>query len=241
MSANIGRNDPCHCGSGKKYKHCHLPLDAAARRPASVIKLEESPPAPTASLDLEQTVRILEDLKETGDKRQQEEIGRLLARTAPLTAYLSRKPEIEAATEALKPHQQEFANFVNDTTAYQNRVEALFAEDRFAPLRFTPEALQRAFDQLGSPLTVSKEKLAEHLRSVILCLADKEYRTSASVTLLVCLPDYVVAERYMDGCLVLSCARMTSEEPKSANPFLWQMFVHSYQAWTVAKQARLGA
>jgi preprotein translocase subunit SecA len=20
----IGRNDPCHCGSGKKYKNCHL-------------------------------------------------------------------------------------------------------------------------------------------------------------------------------------------------------------------------
>lgn len=20
---NIGRNDPCPCGSGKKYKHCH--------------------------------------------------------------------------------------------------------------------------------------------------------------------------------------------------------------------------
>jgi preprotein translocase subunit SecA len=20
----IGRNDPCPCGSGKKYKHCHL-------------------------------------------------------------------------------------------------------------------------------------------------------------------------------------------------------------------------
>ncbi|MGE6101794.1 SEC-C metal-binding domain-containing protein [Aeromonas salmonicida] len=19
----IGRNEPCHCGSGKKYKHCH--------------------------------------------------------------------------------------------------------------------------------------------------------------------------------------------------------------------------
>lgn len=23
MAAKIGRNDPCHCGSGKKYKHCH--------------------------------------------------------------------------------------------------------------------------------------------------------------------------------------------------------------------------
>lgn len=21
--ASSGRNDPCHCGSGKKYKHCH--------------------------------------------------------------------------------------------------------------------------------------------------------------------------------------------------------------------------
>jgi hypothetical protein len=25
----LGRNDPCHCGSGKKYKTCHLDLDRA--------------------------------------------------------------------------------------------------------------------------------------------------------------------------------------------------------------------
>lgn len=23
----IGRNDPCHCGSGKKYKNCHQKLN----------------------------------------------------------------------------------------------------------------------------------------------------------------------------------------------------------------------
>jgi preprotein translocase subunit SecA len=22
-TARVGRNDPCPCGSGKKYKHCH--------------------------------------------------------------------------------------------------------------------------------------------------------------------------------------------------------------------------
>src|SRR4051794_9709980 len=27
----IGRNDPCHCGSGQKYKKCHLPADDAAK------------------------------------------------------------------------------------------------------------------------------------------------------------------------------------------------------------------
>jgi len=26
-----GRNDPCPCGSGKKYKKCHLPEDEAAK------------------------------------------------------------------------------------------------------------------------------------------------------------------------------------------------------------------
>jgi hypothetical protein len=26
-----GRNDPCHCGSGKKYKKCHEDSDAAAQ------------------------------------------------------------------------------------------------------------------------------------------------------------------------------------------------------------------
>ena len=28
--SKVGRNDPCPCGSGKKYKHCHLPLEEAA-------------------------------------------------------------------------------------------------------------------------------------------------------------------------------------------------------------------
>ncbi|MFI5370605.1 MAG: preprotein translocase subunit SecA [Candidatus Eisenbacteria bacterium] len=27
-AARVGRNDPCPCGSGKKYKHCHLPIDS---------------------------------------------------------------------------------------------------------------------------------------------------------------------------------------------------------------------
>lgn len=32
MSNKPGRNDPCPCGSGKKYKRCCLPTDEAAAR-----------------------------------------------------------------------------------------------------------------------------------------------------------------------------------------------------------------
>jgi len=55
----IGRNDPCHCGSGKKYKACHLEKDeakerearakaAAAEKPAADAEPAEAAPAKDA-------------------------------------------------------------------------------------------------------------------------------------------------------------------------------------------------
>jgi len=49
---NLGRNDPCHCGSGKKYKQCHLAADEAAAREArakAAASLEAATPAPEGS------------------------------------------------------------------------------------------------------------------------------------------------------------------------------------------------
>lgn len=36
--AKIGRNDPCPCGSGKKYKQCHEPIDRAAADHARLLR-----------------------------------------------------------------------------------------------------------------------------------------------------------------------------------------------------------
>ncbi len=43
MEPNLGRNDPCHCGSGKKYKQCHLAADEAKAREARAKAAAESP------------------------------------------------------------------------------------------------------------------------------------------------------------------------------------------------------
>jgi hypothetical protein len=32
MPITLGRNEPCHCGSGKKYKKCHLEADEKSDR-----------------------------------------------------------------------------------------------------------------------------------------------------------------------------------------------------------------
>ena len=45
---SLGRNDPCHCGSGRKYKQCHLDKDEAAAREARAKAAAEAP-APAAA------------------------------------------------------------------------------------------------------------------------------------------------------------------------------------------------
>jgi hypothetical protein len=42
-----GRNEPCHCGSGRKYKHCCLEKDEAEAR-AAYLKADAETPAPAA-------------------------------------------------------------------------------------------------------------------------------------------------------------------------------------------------
>lgn len=48
MSKSIARNDPCHCGSGRKYKRCCQAKDEAAERKARA-KAEAEAPEPEAT------------------------------------------------------------------------------------------------------------------------------------------------------------------------------------------------
>jgi hypothetical protein len=45
----LGRNDPCHCGSGKKYKQCHLEKDEAKERAARAKAEEKSAKEPAVA------------------------------------------------------------------------------------------------------------------------------------------------------------------------------------------------
>jgi hypothetical protein len=47
-SNSLGRNEPCHCGSGKKYKQCCLAKDEAAERAARAKAAEKAEKAEKA-------------------------------------------------------------------------------------------------------------------------------------------------------------------------------------------------
>jgi predicted Zn-dependent protease len=44
--AMVGRNHPCSCGSGKKYKHCCLARDEAAATATREQQRRDAPPSP---------------------------------------------------------------------------------------------------------------------------------------------------------------------------------------------------
>lgn len=49
MADRPGRNDPCHCGSGLKYKKCHLEADEQAASAARAAVAPDQDPAPGAA------------------------------------------------------------------------------------------------------------------------------------------------------------------------------------------------
>jgi hypothetical protein len=56
-----GRNDPCPCGSGKKYKKCHLPEDEKAKH-ADFVKAEEERKAAAAAAADDEAEENVDDI-----------------------------------------------------------------------------------------------------------------------------------------------------------------------------------
>jgi tetratricopeptide (TPR) repeat protein len=100
MMAKIGRNDPCPCGSGQKYKRCCLPRDeaaAAAERAAAALARETERFASDAAIraeddGLDDASNVVIDLIEA---------GRLDAAEHAAQHLLERYPEVHDGLERL--------------------------------------------------------------------------------------------------------------------------------------------
>ena len=238
---HLGRNDPCHCGSGKKYKKCHL--DADQRRHWQVPRPMADPvdthatAVPSASLDFKTLPDRLRQLFRNGPAKERKEFAQLLSATEPLLQYMSRREEIGAAGEALEAHREAFVELAQDGSRYSALARVVFAEECFAPLRFTAADVKRAFDHVGQPALMSPDdRTVQTLRAAILHLSDPERRTVLSLGLMSHLPDFVGAGRYLEGWLVQSLAIETADNHGDSNAFLFQMFCFGFDAWTAEKQ-----
>jgi SEC-C motif len=252
MSAKIGRNDPCHCGSGRKYKHCHLRLDeqrlpSPQEGPLPVQQLE--PEAPLAQPDPAGTpsspgemLKLLRDMSRRGSKDLKALSKEMLARLEPMAAYDEQREQIVAASDRLQEHRAEFRALSADQEAYFKRCEVLFQDERFAPLRFTGPEVVRAFEKVGYPSDIAGDnEWVKTVSAAILYLADKDRREDLATRLLLHLPQIVAEGRFLDGWIIRMCAQRTEMESNESNPFLLQMFSCGYDAWREEKRSKKAA
>jgi hypothetical protein len=234
---NLGRNDPCHCGSGKKYKKCHLEADQ--RHLAQMRPSKADSESPSAFADVKNLPNLLRQFSESTPVKERENFTELLAESERLLEYMAGQGEIEAAGAELETHRAAFDELARDEERYSALAQAVFAEECFVPLRFTAADVQRAFDNVGHPALMSPdERTVATLRAAILHLADKKRRSLLSLGLMTRLPEFVRAGRYMEGWLVQCAAVATAEDPDESNPFLFHMFSFGYDAWAAEKHAK---
>jgi len=152
------------------------------------------------------------------------------------------QPAIEAATQTIEAHRDDFKKLIKDEETYLARTRALFAEERFAPLRFTADDVRRAFDKVGKPIPGSSDdQFVETVRKAILHVADKKRRGELTMGVLMHLPDYVAANRPLDAWIIEHCAYLTQDATDDSNPFLFQMFSYGYDAWVAEQRGREAA
>lgn len=233
----LGRNEPCHCGSGKKYKKCHLAADQAERdrqrreeqssNPADELS-EAFSLAKEGSLPAGANLST-DDPKLGGLSPQAKEI---------LLEYVQRREEIERAGEALDGHWEEVESICADPGRFGEMVYELFSDPRFDALRFTADDVRRAFEKVGfaSMETVDEESV-NILVKAMLHVADEKRRMILGVGLLIHLPDFVASGRYLEACLLQILAFETMEKTEKTNAFLYHMFTSGYETFVAEGQA----
>ena len=177
------------------------------------------------------TRRATRNLSEEKARELEEQAGRL----EELVAYQAMSDEIEAASEALEKHRAEFEAMMADVGSAMDRAHRLFSRKRFAPLRYSVDDLERAFEAVGYPAQVGGELDEMDMKTVIAATVqlagDEEQQFRLAQRLLMTLPEYVDARRWRDAWLIQYSAFRLTEVGGESNPFMFVMFQLAYEEW----------
>jgi hypothetical protein len=166
-------------------------------------------------------------------QEEAQELEQILETADEVAAYQAMSGEIDAAAQVLEKHYAEFQAMLQNTEEAVERAQCLFAEERFAPWRFTADDVYHAFEAVGYPqrVQIDAEENQEIIDAAILHLADEERREHMTRQLMMLLPEYVAARRYLDAWMIQYCAWQTFDHRDRINAFLFEMFGYGFGVW----------
>ena len=205
--SKVNRNDPCPCGSGKKYKQCCMHKDQAPRRQRAAL---------AARLAAADTSAELSEMLDTYEKKFK---------------------EIEELTKDMDSHQGEFQRVMNNPKALAEYAQKLFADPQFEPYRYSAAQVQQACEAAAytTPPAKGSPEYGQFLILTTGYLADKKRRVEIGLELMDLIPGYVEEERYLDVWLLQLSAYQIVETPTEANLFFTEMLKYGLPAEEVAE------
>jgi hypothetical protein len=201
--SKINRNDPCPCGSGKKYKQCCMNKDQEPRRLRAAL---------ASQLAAEDT---------------SEEVAEAMA------TYEKKFEEIEELTEVMDSHQREFQRLMNNPKALGEKAHTLFAGEEFESYRYNAKQVQEACRAAAypEPPATGTTEYGQFLILTTGYLADKKHRLDVGLELLELIPGKVEEEQYLDAWILQLSAYQMVETPTEANLFFTEMLNYGLQEW----------
>ena len=188
--SKIGRNDPCPCGSGLKYKKCCLAKDAKEERQRSAERAQEN--AERAGKLRQKMEELHERVPEIASAQD------VLGQRWRQFARLARDPEglwLRLRTLLSEPPFDPI-RFRDD------ELERVFAE-LGAP-----------------PVEATEDESAEYMARVTRRLVDKDRRFGIASHLLCLLPEYVEDGRYEDAWIIDRCAEEIMEPDRKGHELM---------------------
>jgi hypothetical protein len=212
-----GRNDPCHCGSGKKYKKCHWREDQA--RATERAQLERARGERLEALGQPSDVEMRKMYEErTGGSLT---AGPIAADTRQMLTDLWRQERLaEQARAILEPElaqwQSHFENDFDDFNAVARELASHPALDEYT---LTDQNIAKVRGELG-PLPEEAEERTTYAAEAIHISLDAKDRTYFRQGLLSLLPELVDEGRFKEAYVLATSAERVLDPEAPLSPFL---------------------
>lgn len=217
-----GRNDPCPCGSGKKYKKCHWNEDqrAAAERAAlDQVKRErlESLGSPTSK-----------ELRTMAEEMSGRTLpaGPLPAGTVESLTEIWREDRLAqvAREEVDEPRWAEY--FESHPEEFDRIARRLATDDRLGKYELTPHNVRTVRTELG-PLPEAAEALPDYAARAVDLVLEEDDRQMYSRAILALVPDLVDAGLERDAYVAARSSDDVLDPGAPFSPFLEQVVQRS--------------
>lgn len=83
--STIGRNDPCYCGSGKKYNKCHWEADRREESQQRESQVDFN--VLEGVSDIHELSELLKNMSQTATGADKKKLEELIAKIKPLTDF----------------------------------------------------------------------------------------------------------------------------------------------------------